>query len=355
MEGWREYESQVLKTEQSPQEQLLQEALLEEGALADAIGNLKKGLMQFFGAPKEFMKIVKTSKQIFDKDVVEMEKSLPDDPEFKKILEAMAARAMKLINQENPDMFKEMLVHQKQRILKEQTLNEEAKQNPIQELMDYISQSDDPELKRLGKASYNYHDKKLVETWESATEKASGKKVKLPENTRQFLLYVLRTSVGKLIFGIVDNYIMFLVGAIIDAALGNIFMSAGIAAALSIQLGMGVGNGISDATGIGVEETLEDDLRDIGLNPDSIDTEDLEKSPGYKSWWSLLNSKKWSMFVIFTGCILGMFPLFTGPIAGVGIAAAATGAFKGVVKAKKRAREKQAVVDQALLAVGDTE
>lgn len=340
MENWRRYENITER-----EDYLTKLELLEEGILRDSIANLKKGFMSFFAAPKEFLQIVMLSKAHFKKDIVEMEKALPEDEEFMKIINAIAKRAADLIKEDNPDILKEMLARKEQRILEEQRVNEAEKggseSNPFEELIAYARESNDPKIKALVKEAHEYHDRKVVETWESATAKASGKAVTLPADTKEFLLYVLKSNIGKVIFGVVDNYIMFLVGAAIDAMFGNMFLAAGASIAMAAAMGMGVGNGVSDAAGVGVEDTLEDDLKEIGLDPTKIDTEDLENSPGYKSWWKLLNSKGIGMFAIFTGCILGMFPLVTGVGGGIGVAAAGVAGFKGVKALKKRQLKKQ--------------
>jgi len=147
--------------------------------------------------------------------------------------------------------------------------------------------------------SYSGADKTSVDGSAQPTAVGSRAQADIP-NASQMWKLMIRTAVPFIGFGFFDNMIMLTVGETIDCTLGVAFGFSTLAAA-------GMGQMVSDASGITLQGLIERFADRLGL-PDPKLTLAQQQMNVIKYW--MIGAR---IFGIVFGCLLGMFPLIMMP------------------------------------------
>jgi hypothetical protein len=144
-----------------------------------------------------------------------------------------------------------------------------------------------------GKLSYAEFKEWATKVIESGRERDTESK----PTRKQLFQVAIATSVPFVGFGCVDNGLMVIYGDVIDSTLG-VYLGASMLASAAL------GNAISNIFGMLLHGTINKQAEKLGL-PDPRLTLTQRKMPQVHTWTTL-----GSTIGVFTGCVLGMTPLF---------------------------------------------
>jgi tRNA-specific adenosine deaminase 1 len=117
-------------------------------------------------------------------------------------------------------------------------------------------------------------------------------------NLKQVITRLVKKSSKMFVFGFIDNFIMVLVGDLIDASLASTL-------GLSTMAAAGLGNALSDAVGEAGSDKIDGLLGKIGLDTATISDESMKQA----NWFWRLLDRYSSILGVLLGCLAGMVPL----------------------------------------------
>ena len=139
-----------------------------------------------------------------------------------------------------------------------------------------------------------------------ATKKSVSESVTTPEITShqhssptmsQLSMLGFQQSLPYVGFGFLDNFLMIIFGEYIEIYLGLAFGITTMAAA-------GLGNALSDMTGVGAAYYIERGFEKLGFHPPKLSLAQLQMK---QTRWTTQFGR---VMGIMIGCLIGMFPLF---------------------------------------------
>jgi len=339
MEGWREYESQVLKTEQLLEEDLI---LLQEAGIRNALKNVGEKISQILKIPgklKELHSTLGTAKENIISNLPETmgqhwNELLANPPENLKaslnpIIAAMNVAAIMVEEKKGEAALQEEVIYEKdekewkyskwnllQRLkvrnqvlasrwsmwqILEDKLNQAESYEESKETLEWILQETAKESKEWKDAKKELEMLTNDAIYQSIMKEVEQVMGDLPDpSVARFLRAMMVNATAEFIFGFFDNFVLVMVGnGIDDFLMTNFGFGTWVAASQS--------NTVSDAGG-GFFAKLNDRIKRYLVNPRKT-AYSREIEANYHPF--LAKMFKWSGLIgLILGCTVGSIPAF---------------------------------------------